>query len=118
MSKIFYDYLVILEKVDTEIKCISETSEEKEELWGLVDRIVNQRVMISILDRLPLEFHEEFLNQFGKSPHSQSHIGYLNSRIEFSEDEERIEEVIKKETELLEEELLGEIRSLREGHDE
>lgn len=113
MSKIFYDHLVVLEEVESKINDISETTEEKQELWELVDRIVNHRVMIAILDRLPLEFHEEFLNFFNEGPHKDSHIDYLNSRSEFTEDEEKIEEVIEKETKLLEKELLAEINSLK-----
>ncbi len=108
MSKIFYDHLIILEEVESEIKSIADSPEEKEELWKLVDDIVHHRVMISILDRLPIEYHEEFLSKFHKTPHHDSHMGYLNDKIE-----DDIEAVIKKEVKDLEKELLHEINSLK-----
>ena len=111
MSKIFYDYLITLNDVDTEIKNISQTEEEKEELWKLVDDIVHHRVMLRILDNLPLEHHVEFLDNFHKAPHHESHIGYLNQRLESVE--ENIEDHIKTEIQQLEKELLHEIRSLK-----
>lgn len=108
MSKIFFDDLVILDDVDKEIKNISETLEEKEELWRLVDEIVNHRVMIGILDHLPHEHHHEFLTNFYESPHNESHLTYLNERIE-----DKIEDVITKEIDKLKEELLQEIKTLK-----
>ena len=50
MSKIFYDHLITLEEVDIEIRAISQTPDEKEELWKLIDEIVNHRMMITILE--------------------------------------------------------------------
>jgi len=108
MSKVFFDHLIALDEVESEIHSISETSEEKEDLWKLVDDIVNHRMMISILDRLPLEFHEDFLSRFHDAPHEESHIAYLNSKIE-----DDVEEIIKREVGKLKTELLQEIRSLK-----
>jgi hypothetical protein len=108
MSKIFYDHLVVLEEVDVEIKNISKTIEEKEELWKLVDEIVNHRLMITILDKLPIENHSEFLSNFYDAPHDPAHFDYLNQKIE-----DKIEEVIVREVENLKKELLHEIKSLK-----
>ncbi len=108
MNTVFYDHLIILEEVESEIKNIAQSPEEKEELWKLVDDIVHHRVMISILDKLPIEYHEEFLSKFHISPHHYSHMDYLNDKIE-----DDIEEVIKKEVKDLEKELLHEISSLK-----
>lgn len=108
MSKIFYDHLIILEEVETEIKNISDSPDEKEELWNLVDDIVNHRMMITILDRLPFEHHADFLSRFHQAPHDEKHIDYLNERLEGN-----IEEMIKQEIEGLKSELLHEIKSLK-----
>lgn len=108
MSKIFFDHLIILEDVETEIKSIAESSEEKEELWKLVDDIVQHRIIISILDQLPIEYHEEFLNRFHESPHHEKHLHYLNDKIEGE-----IVDVITGEIKLLEKELLREIKTLK-----
>ena len=110
MSKLFFDHLVVLEEVDSEIKGISKNEEEKAELWHLVDDIVNHKVMIAILDRLPLEHHEEFLTGFHEAPHDERHLHFVNSLVD-----ENIEETIKKEIADLKEDLLKEIRSLKKG---
>jgi len=42
MSKLFFDHLIILEDLETEIKEVAESPEEKEELWQLIDEILHQ----------------------------------------------------------------------------
>src|SRR5215207_9726178 len=107
MSRIFFDHLIILEEVESEIKNIAETSEDKEELWKLVDDIVQHRVIITILDRLPINYHEEFLSNFHTAPFHTGHLDYLNDKIE-----EEVTEVITREISVLKKELLKEIHSL------
>jgi hypothetical protein len=104
MSKIFYDHLIVLEKVEIEIKNTTDFPDEKEELWKLVDEIVHHRILGSILDYLPYEHHEEFLTKFHQAPHDEGHIAYLNEKIE-----NNIEEVIAEEIKKLEKEILQEI---------
>src|SRR4030042_929061 len=60
MSKIFYDHLIVLEEVNIQIDEVAKTSEEKEELWKLVDEIIHHRVMSAILERFP-EKHKKIL---------------------------------------------------------
>jgi hypothetical protein len=112
MSKIFYDHLIVFEEIETVIKEVATEPSEKEELWKLVDDIVHHKVMIAILDRLPIEHHEEFLNSFHELPHHDSHIHYLNQRISVEVDED-IERIIKKEVQNLEKDLIGEIKKLQ-----
>ena len=92
MSKLFFDHLVVLEEVDSEIKKIAETKEEREELWGLIDESVHHRVLDAILDKLPHSHHEEFLEKFHKSPHDETLMDYLKEKIG-----ENIEEILKAE---------------------
>lgn len=82
MSKIFYDDLVDMDKVSAKIKKIARTSEEREELYGLVDEIVHHKVIGCILDRLPEQHHQEFLTNFGERPHDEGLLIYLKERIE------------------------------------
>ena len=42
MSKLFFDHLVSLEEVEIEIRKNASSKEEREELWKLVDGIVNR----------------------------------------------------------------------------
>lgn len=106
MSKLFFDHLLELEKLDREIKRIAKTREEREELWGLVDEIIHHKALGCILDRLPKDNHEEFLEMFHKSPYDEDLlIGYLKEKVG-----RNIEEILKTELGNLAFELLQEIR--------
>ena len=102
MSKIFYDKLVSLEKVEKEIAKVATTQEEKEDLHRLVDEYVHHRMMDCILDKLPSEHHHQFLSQLSESPHHDGIWDLLKTAI--SDDIESFlkEEVYKVGTELLE----------------
>jgi len=106
MSKLFFDQLLVLDEVEGEIKKIAKTQEEKEELWGLVDEMVHHRVLGCVLDRLPRENHEEFLERFHASPQDESLLGYLKEKIG-----DNIDELIRQEIGDLAFELLEEIRA-------
>lgn len=104
MSKIFFDHLIRLEIVEAEIKKASKSPEEKEELWKIVDDIVNHKALGFILDRLPIQNHDEFLEKFHQAPHSTDLFNYLNEKIG-----ENIEELLRQELGNLAYELLSEI---------
>lgn len=112
MSKLFFDHLIELKGVDKQIKKVAKTPEEREELWGLVDEIVHHKVMGCILDNLPREHHEEFLEMFHNSPHDEELLfGYLRKKVG-----DNIESLIKQEIGGLASELLEEIKpSTRSG---
>jgi len=112
MSKLFFDHLVELGQIDKQIKKVAKTSEEREELWGLVDEIVHHKVMGCVLDKLPRQHHEEFLEMFHKSPHDEELLfGYLRKKVG-----ENIESLIRQEIGGLATELLEEIKpSTRSG---
>lgn len=107
MSKLFFDRLVELKKIDKEIRKVAKTAEEREELWGIVDEIVHHKVMGCILDRLPKDNHEEFLEIYHRSPHDEELLfGYLKNKAGSD-----IEETIKQQIGSLSAELLEEISS-------
>jgi len=108
MSKIFYDHLINFEEIEIVIRNSSGSSEEKEELWKVVDEIVHHRILGSIFDRLPLHHHQDFLERFHKSPGDESHLSYLQEKIE-----DDIEAIIKKEMEDLKSEILKDIKKLK-----
>lgn len=95
MSKLFFDHLLVLEEVEIFINTSAKTKEEKEELWNLVDGIVQTRVMDVILTKLPRAHHEEFLEKFSSFPHDERLLDYLKEKVE------DIEEEIQKETKLI-----------------
>ncbi len=93
MSKLFFDHLLSLDSLDKEIKKIAKTTEEREELWLLVDEIIHHKVMDVILDKLPHHHHEEFLEMVHRSPHDQEFLfDYLKGKIG-----ENIEEILRLE---------------------
>jgi len=105
MSKLFFDHLIDLKEVDSLIKKTAKTKEEREELWMLVDEIVHHKVFGCILDKLPRDNHEEFLEMFHKAPHDEELLfGYLRTKVNGD-----VEELIKKEIDNLSSELLDEI---------
>jgi len=93
MSKLFFDHLLSLDKLDREIKKIAKTKEEREELWLLVDEIIHHKVFDIILERLPKDNHQEFLEMVHSAPHDQDYLfGYLRSKIG-----ENIEDILREE---------------------
>ena len=107
MSKLFFDSLLDLKEVDKEIKKIAKTSEEREELWGLIDEIIHHKVMGCILDYLPKENHQEFLEMFHTHPNDEEYLfEYLRKKVG-----QNIEELIRQEVGSLGTDLLNEIRS-------
>lgn len=106
MSKIFYDHLIAFDDVAAEIKGIVETQEEKEELWEIVDGIVHNKVLEYLLDMLPGEHHDDFLDKFHRAPHDESLIDYLKEKAN-----ENIDELLKEEIGGLAYEILKEIKS-------
>jgi ribonucleotide reductase beta subunit family protein with ferritin-like domain len=100
MNLIFYDHLIILENLEPKISELGLEPEEKETLNQIVEETVHFRLITKILDTLPKEDHEEFLEFFHQAPHEEKLLQYLKEKIE------DIEEIIKKEIEDLEKTLL------------
>jgi len=105
MTKLFFDGLAILEDVEKEIKKVAQTTEEKEELWGLVDEMIHHKMLGNILDKLPEKKHEEFMIKFHERPFDVDLMGYLKKEIG-----ENVEEILKTEIGSFSMELLDEIR--------
>ena len=101
MSKIFYDHLIILEEVDRSIKGSTETQEERQELWQIVDEIIHHRVLGCVLAHLPREHHEEFLEKFHQAPHDEGLLDYLEEKIK-----KDVTKLIKEEVKSLSTELV------------
>jgi hypothetical protein len=107
MSKLFFDHLLELKEIDKKIKDVATTSEERDELWLLVDEIIHHKVIGCILDNLPNTHHHEFLDIFYKSPHDTSQI------MEFLrlKSTPNLKILIKKEIRKIEDELLESLQA-------
>ena len=81
MSKLFFDNLLDLDKVEAEIKRAFPLKEEREESESLIDNIIHDKVLEKILDKLPPDTHIEFLELYHKCPHDEEVIfGFLKSK--------------------------------------
>ena len=96
-----------IKEIEKQIKKVAKSATEREELWLLVDEIVHHKVMGCILDKLPHEHHEEFLQIFHKSPHDTELIfEYLRIKAGHN-----VEESIKKEIDSLTSELISDLET-------
>jgi hypothetical protein len=112
MSKIFYDDLVVFESLEVHVKNIAQTPEEREELWKIIDETLHHRMMGCILDYLPEELHEEFLEKFHHAPHDEGLFDYLDEKTQ-----KDIRAIVKEEIIKLEQELLKELRKGDSTHE-
>lgn len=104
MSKVYYDKLLILNDIEDLVKKKAHSSEEKEELWNLVDEIVHHKAMDFVLTILDRKHHEEFIEIFHKCPHDEILIfGYLKDKTNSD-----VESMMKKEFE----KITGDIKKL------
>ena len=101
MTKVFFDQLTDLSKIEKRINKVAKIHEEKLELWQLVDEILHHKVLGCVLEKLPKEYHEEFLEEFSKKPYDEGLFDYLKKRIG-----EDIKDFIRGEVALLVMELL------------
>ena len=104
MSKIFYDHLIKFERLEVHINSISDSHEEKHELWNIIDKLIHNRIINKILHLLPGRHHDEFANLLHEKPFDDAIIQFLKEA-----SDEDIEIHIKKEVEILEKELLQEL---------
>jgi hypothetical protein len=100
----YFDHILVLDELEEHIHAVAETPEEKEELWQLVDELVQNEIMGCVLDNLPKEHHDEFLEKFHEAPHSHELIIYINERIDGD-----IEVILKDKVQTLNTEIVEEI---------
>jgi ribonucleotide reductase alpha subunit len=101
MSTLFFDKLIVLDKLDHHIKNKYESNEERQELWQMVEEIIHHKVMGCCLDHLPKEHHNEFLDLFHKSPYDENLLKFLSDKTK-----KDMKKIIKDEIKLLTKDLL------------
>lgn len=101
MSILFFDKLIVLDKLDLHIKKKYESNEERQELWLLVEEIIHHKVMGCCLDHLPKEHHNEFLDLFHKSPYDENLLKFLSDKTK-----KDMKKIIKDEIKMLTKDLL------------
>ena len=101
MSTLFFDKLIVLDKLDLHIKKKYESNEERQELWQMVEEIIHHKVMGCCLDHLPKEHHNEFLDLFHKSPYDENLLKFLSDKTK-----KDMKKIIKEEIKMLTKDLL------------
>lgn len=102
MSKLFYDHLVDLSDLEKLVKKHVKDEAARAEIYQLVDEIVHHKVVGCILDKLPHEYHKEFLDGIHKRPHDEKLLDFVRERV--SED---VDEFVRREIYVLGTELLA-----------
>lgn len=105
MSKVFYDHLIEFTKLEIHVNSITQTQEEKNELWEIIDKLIHNRVVKRILQILPSRHHDEFADLLHKRPFDKDIIRF----VEHNADED-IEKYLQDEINKLEQELLHELQ--------
>ena len=108
MSKIFYDYLILIDEVIAELNQFAIDPEEKTELIDLIDQTLHHHTLDVILNHLPEEFHEEFIARFHSTPESVELLSYLKAHTPVD-----IELEIKKIADQVKKGLLSDIKKSR-----
>ena len=101
MSIIFYDRLIAISSLDKKIKKLTESSDERQEMWQMVEEIIHHKILGCCLDHLPKEHHNEFLDMFHKAPHDEKLLKYLSEKSKTN-----MKKVIKQEIKQLTKDLL------------
>lgn len=81
MSKVFYDHLILIEEVGSEIDLLPLDKRETHQAKKLIDDMMHHRVLGFILDCLPRQHHEEFLDRFSETPFDLTLLDYLEMKI-------------------------------------
>lgn len=80
MSILFFDKLIVLNKLEKKIKKMSSTSEEKQEFYQLVEEIIHHKIIGCCLNNLPKSNHGEFLEMFHGAPYDEKLLEYLDEK--------------------------------------
>lgn len=81
MSKIFYDHLIVREEIISELDLHELDSDVRNELEGLIDEILNHNVLNLILNHLPKDNHQEFIDRFVSNPSDETLLVFVEERV-------------------------------------
>ena len=104
----FYDSLVILDEVISELDAYDLPEEERAEIMGLIHHPTHHHILNVILNHLPQEHHESFLTRFQSTPHDPELLAFLKKEIKAD-----IESEIRIQAKKIKAEILAEIKKSR-----
>lgn len=106
MKKKFYDHIVTLEEIHTELDTLSLSEDEKHHLKLLAHSTVHQVVLDTVLSELPEEKKHTFLSHVEESDH-QTLWNFLTGNIH------DVEAKISQAAESIKKELLKDVKELQ-----
>ncbi len=109
MSKLFFDHLIKIERLEEQLVQLDVAEEEMRELREIVDGLIQQRVVEVILDVLHEDHHHVFISRMHLAPADPEILVWLKEQV--ADIEERITLAIQK----LEDELLEELGRMGKG---
>lgn len=86
MSHLFYDHIIAIHEVHSEVESLDLPEDEKIKIIELIEDTIHHRVIHVILDHLDHEHHIFFLEQFKQNPHHESILEFLKGKIISVED--------------------------------
>ena len=101
---IFYDHIVKIHHIYSEIELLIIDNDQKNELIEIIEETIHHHILHRILDHLHQDHHHKFLEDFHKSPSDLVHLEFLISH------NSKIEDHIKEAAEEIKYELLKAIR--------
>jgi len=78
---IFYDHIILIHEVYSEVESLPLGSEEKREMVEMIEETIHHKIVHRILDHLDEEHHEVFIERFHESPHDKELLKYLKEYI-------------------------------------
>jgi len=76
-TKMFYSHLVDLSDLVVKLECLKLDEQEREEIVDLIEDILHHRILDSLLDVIPPEHHEGFLERMIEDPTDPQLIAHL-----------------------------------------
>lgn len=105
MSQIFYDHLILVDEIVAELDVHKMDPEERQELLDLIDQTLHHHTLNVILNHLPKEHHQTFLDRFYQKPHDAELLKFLKDNIAVD-----IEKEIKTQADRVKKDILAEIK--------
>lgn len=101
----FYDHLVILDEITSELDVYDLPADERAEILSLIHHTAHQHILNVILNHLPQKHHENFLTKFQTVPHDPQLLAFLKKEIKAD-----IESEIRIQATRIKKEILAEIK--------
>lgn len=111
MSKIFYDPIIEIKYIYSEIEQLPLSNADKEEIVQLIEDTLHHHINHRILEVLDEEHHPIYLDHLTRAPHDEEVLKFLKDKVD------EIEEHIKQAAEDLKYDLLKIIRETSPAED-